>query len=124
MPHDYKLGSDIVAHIHTVPEDATSGNVYWDFTYSVANIDEQFPAETTVSAIQTMPAVADLHVHQDLGTIVGSGITSLSTMLLCGLIRRSDLAEDTFDSKSVYLLEVDAHYQRDSFGSYDEWDKA
>ncbi len=123
IPHDYKLGTDLIAHIHDVPEDTESGVVYWDFTYSVAQIGDTFPSETTVSALQTMPEVADKHVYEDLATIPGSGITTLSTMILCSLTRRSDLEEDTFDAKFVYLLEVDLHYQRDSFGSYGEWDK-
>jgi len=123
MPHNYKLGTDLYIHIHTVPEDATAGNVSWDFTYSVANIDESFPDETTVSSLQIMPGVADKHTYHELATIVGSGITSVSTMLICGLTRRSDLAADTFAGKDVYLLEVDMHYQIDSFGSREEWVK-
>ncbi len=123
MPHSYKLGTDVEVHIHAVPEDATSGSVYWYFTYSVANFNEQFPAETTVSSIQPMPQVADRHVYHDLATITGSGILSVSTMLLCSLTRRSDLPQDTFTAKDVYLLEVDMHYLVNSFGSVDEWEK-
>jgi hypothetical protein len=123
LPHTYQLGTDVVVHIHTVPEDTTSGSVYWDFTYATANTNELFPTETTVSSIQPMPEIADKHTYHNLATVVGSGITSVSTMLLCSLTRRSDLAEDTFDSKSVYLLEVDMHYRANSFGSIDEWDK-
>ena len=123
LPHNYKLGTDLDVHVHTVPEDATAGVVYWDFTYAIANIAETFPAQTTVSSFQTMPEVADKHVYDDIVTIPGSGILSLSTMILCSLTRRSDAPEDTFNGKSVYLLEVDMHYQIDSFGSVEEWEK-
>ena len=41
----------------------------------------------------------------------------ISSMLICKLQRRSSDALDTYDGKSVYLLEVDVHYQIDSLGS-------
>jgi hypothetical protein len=127
LPHSYKLGTDLYPHIHTVPEDDTSGNVYWQFTYSIAKKDGIFPNPTSVYGIAAMPAVADYHKFDYLAVISGAIIPSdsvdLSTIILCGLHRRSDDPLDTFGGKSVYLLEVDLHYQQDTAGSRQELTK-
>jgi hypothetical protein len=123
LPHGYKLGSDLYPHIHVVPEDATTGNVYWEFTYCIGKREGQFGAVNTVNAVQAMPGVADyqdfFHLPVISGTLL-SGADSISSLILCSLARRSDNVLDTFNGKSVYLLEVDTHYQQDSLGSIQE----
>jgi len=124
MPHAYKLGTTLYPHVHIVPEDDTAGDVYWEFTYSIAEKDGIVPNPTTVNTVQAMPAIADQHKFHYIATISGSEMPAsgddVSTMLLCSLTRRSDDALDTFNGKSVYLLEVDLHYEIDTVGSRQE----
>jgi len=121
LPHEWEMGTHIVPHIHTVPEDGGAGDVRWEFTYSIAKKDATFPLESTIHITQVMPEVADQHTYFELATIsgveLGTNPEDISTMLLCSLSRRSDQIEDTYEGKSVYLLEVDMHYLKDAWGS-------
>lgn len=123
MPHSWKLGSLVYPHIHTAPEDATAGNVFWQFTYSVASKGQAFGTELSHYVTHAMPEVADEHQYEELGPIDMSGHAGLSTVILCGLHRRSDDARDTFAGKDVYLLEVDLHFEMDTIGSREEESK-
>ncbi len=127
LPHNYKLGTDIHPHIHTTPEDATAGNVYWEFTYAIGKRNDTFPAnETSVLSVQAMPEVADESDYFEFPVISGtllSGSDSMSALILCSLTRRSDDALDTYTGKDVYVHEIDLHYQIDSFGSREEFVK-
>jgi len=51
----------------------------------------------------------------------GSGISGVSSMLICSLTRNTDVADNYADD--VYLLEVDFHYQFDAPGSKFETEK-
>jgi hypothetical protein len=121
MPHTYKLGTDLEFHVHWVPEDDTAGNVYWEFTYSWADINGAFPSETTINLAAAAPAVADKHTYSDFTTsILASnkvGTDGVSSMLICSLARRSDDDLDTFAGKYALFLEGDIHYQIDTIGS-------
>ncbi len=121
MPHGYELGTDVMPHIHIVPEDGTAGNVHWEFTYSLASRDAVFPTQTIIHNTQTMPEVADFHERFILMTIsgaeLGTDLVDISDVLLCSLARRSDEADDTYTGKDVYLLEVDLHHRIDAWGA-------
>ena len=50
LSHKYLIDSDISFHIHTVHADAeASVNSRWNFTYSWADIGDDFPVATTQS---------------------------------------------------------------------------
>lgn len=121
MPHSYELGTPVTPHIHIVPEDNAAGNVHWEFTYSIAKKNAEFPPESVIHITQVMPEVTDYHTYFELTTISGSefpsNVEDISTIMLCGLHRRSDELDDTYEGKSVYLLEVDLHYLKDTWGS-------
>jgi len=121
LPHEWEIGTAVVPHIHIVPEDGGAGNVHWEFTYSIAKKGATFPVESTIHITQAMPEQADEHTYFELVTIsgveLGTDPEDISTMLLCSLSRRSDQPEDTYAGKDVYLLEVDMHYLKDSWGS-------
>jgi len=119
LPHTYKEGTDIVPHVHWVPEDNTAGNVRWSLTYSWASIGAVFPGESISVADCAAPAVADEHTYSALQTITGAGM-SISSMLICSLKRNSSVAGDTFDGKVAYLVEFDFHFQIDTQGSRQE----
>jgi len=120
MPHNYKQGTNITIHVHYTPEDNTGGNVYWMLTYSWSNINSAFATESTLYLAGECGTITDTHRLVDFAELDGSpnGVDKgISSMLLCKLQRHSSNILDTYNSKSVYLLEVDAHYQIDSLGS-------
>lgn len=116
IPHWYKEGSDIVPHIHWTPEDNTAGNVRWVLTYSWANIDAAFPAETFDPIEIAADETTDKHQRDDFTAISGTGKT-ISSMLLCSIQREDSDANDTFNNKDAYLLEIDFHAEKDTVGS-------
>jgi hypothetical protein len=125
LPHAYKLGTDIEFHIHyLIRADGANGvdpeNVKWDFTYSWADIDDEQPAETTVSTtIDVKALTADTHYLGEIAsTIDGSGISGVSSMIICSLGRDVSVANNYTDD--VLVMELDFHYQIDTLGSRDE----
>jgi hypothetical protein len=122
MPHSYKLGTDIGFHIHYIMPTSGAGggtaeNIKWDFTHSWADIDSAQPSETTVSAtIDVKDKTADTHYLGGIAaSIDGSGISKVSSMIICSLTRDVSVG-DNYDDV-VYLMEVDFHYQLDTVGS-------
>jgi len=127
LSHNYKLGTDIEFHIHIVTPVAGSGsgaeNVKFDFTYSWADIGDAFPDATTVIAIRDVQNDgADDHILMEIAdSIDGSGISGVSSMLICSLTRDVSVANN-YD-ENIYLIEVDFHYQIDTIGSRTEMTK-
>lgn len=124
LPHTYKLGSDIEFHIHyAIPTSGVGGgaeNIKWDFTHAWADIGDAIPAETTVNTTLDMQnQSANTHyLGEIIGTIDGSGISGVSSMIICGLTRDVSVA-DNYDDV-VYILELDFHYQINTIGSRQE----
>ena len=119
IPHDYKEGTDIVAHIHwTIPVSGAGGgaeNVKWDFTYSWANIGTAFPAQSNATVtVDVQNDVLDDHMLDNIVTITGTGKT-ISSEILCSLKRDVGVANDY--ASAAYLVEVDFHYEKDMLGS-------
>ena len=109
LSHEHNPGSTLKPHVHYSPTvtDATSKTITWDFNYRLAAKDEVFPgSDTTLTATYTGATVANTHMVISLGDI--TGVTGLSTMLVCALSRRGDT--DTYGD-DVALLEFDIHYE-------------
>jgi len=131
MPHSYKLGTDLKPHIHWTPcerGNEESGNtVGWKFDYSIADIGEAFSSSTTIDLSDTCTGIDDYHEITQSGTINGSGITSVSAMLICRIYRTDTGADDTWvgatTAQSPGLLEVDIHFEIDTLGSRKELSK-
>jgi len=123
MPHERAYNTEIEMHVHYTLKTAGAGlgteNVKWILTYSWANINDAFPAETTVNDTKDvgMYQIADTHILQDIVQIDGTGKT-LSSVIIGSLERDVSVADDYTDE--VYLLEFDIHYQIDSNGSREE----
>ena len=119
LPHRYLPGSLIVPHVHWVGEDTGAQDVVWQLTYSWANHDDVFPAETTI----VTPADTNSGNHQvtRFAPVDGTGM-EWSSMIIGSLSRKSSAVEDTYAGKNAYLLELDFHYQVGQFGSHLESD--
>ena len=127
LPHSYKLGEDIEFHIHMVIPTAGSGgadeNVKFDFTHSWADIGSAFPVATEVTATRNVKDdSADTHyLFEIAGTIDGSAISIVSSMIICSLTRDVSVTNDY--AHAVYITELDFHYPIDSMGSRTEASK-
>jgi len=118
LPHSWKCATDIEFHIHTVYPDANSGNSIWNFTHSWVGLNGEFPTETPVSdVVLAAPESANTHRLQEIAaTIDGSGITNVSSFLICSLQREGSNESDTYAS-AIYLIGLDFHILKDSVGS-------
>jgi hypothetical protein len=126
MPHTYKQGTDIYAHVHWTAgprgNEESGKLVGWKLDYSWANIDGTFGTMATLD-LQDACAAAD-HTHQMSPEVVIDGHTTaknVSSMLLCN-IKRTDTGTDdtwvgTISGQLPMLLEIDFHYEIDTMGS-------
>ena len=116
LPHGYKVGTDLTPHVHWTPTDTGVGNVRWSLEYTWIDIDGTFGASTTIHTVDAASTTAWEHLRIDFATIDGSAITGISSMLVCRLFRDSADVLDTYASDAA-LLEIDFHYEMDTFGS-------
>lgn len=125
MPHSWKEGTKIYPHIHWMPASTGGGNVVWRFYYMVANVNESFSG--TYTALDPVIAAAGTDSNKHLITSLGDGIDmagkTLSAIIMWKLERvATDATNDTL-AGDARLLELDFHYQIDSFGSSLEYQK-
>ena len=121
MPHQYKVGSDIYAHIHWTAADkgvAENGNtVGWKVDYSWDSIDAIYVTMDTADLSDTCDGADHKHQMTPEVLISGTGKT-LSSMIICNVKRTDTGADDTWgDAQGPLLLEIDFHYEKDTLGS-------
>lgn len=114
IPHSYKVGSNIQPHVHWVTDDASDLNVVWGLEYSWANMNDTF-SNTTIITGTGSNSGANYHHMTSLGIIDGTG-KSYSSMLVCRIFRDASNTADTFP-QDAGLLEIDFHFQVQSFGT-------
>jgi len=129
LPHNWMIGSDIEPHVHWIPEGngAVSELVSWGLEYTWADIGGVFGNTTILYSNTHFPAdsafVDGKHYITGLGSISGTGKT-FSSMLICRVFRDATGSGETDSYTSdAGLLEVDFHYQVDSFGTNEEYVK-
>lgn len=121
MPHNYKQGTDLLAHVHWTPRargvTENTHTVFWKLDYSIANIDANFGASATVDMTDTCDGVNEKHLLSPELTISGTNLT-VSHIITCRLYRDAGdtWATNTANNRPA-LLEFDFHYQLDSTGS-------
>jgi hypothetical protein len=123
MPHSWKTGTSIEAHIHWSPTNTNTGNVYWRFEYEIQPINGVFTGFTTANTLDAAIGVADTHQIHGLASIDASAITTVSAIIKWKLSRIGGDATDTYNAVAK-LLELDFHYQIDGFGSQEEFSKS
>jgi len=122
LPHSYKQGTDIEAHVHWCPTTNNAGNVIWRLDYYWLNINGTIPVLSQINSGVVAAGgtawkhlLAEFHPH-----ISGTGML-ISSMLVCR-IWRDPSGSDTYPDDAG-LLEVDFHFQLDSMGSRQETTK-
>ncbi len=120
LPHRYKEGTDIEAHVHWSPTSTSTLNVKWNLDYHWKNIGAAFTgAATTISVTDPGNGVTGEHQVAAFPTITGSGQT-ISSMLVCRLYR--DATNDNYPQNAA-LLEFDIHFEVNTLGSRQEFIK-
>lgn len=125
VPHSYKEGTDLEAHIHwshKIAEPSADGGVVWKLDYSWVNIDGTFPTVGTIvmSEIWTdTPPPQFAHVMTEGATELDGTGKTVSSMIVGRLYRDNAAVTDTFEEDAL-LLEFDFHFQIDTLGSRTE----
>ena len=122
LSHKYKLGTAINFHLHNTPADDTAGDVRWTLSVSMADLNSDFPAETTYTAVQTVVAnTADKHILFDITDDIGN-FNVVSSVGLLTLTRTGTHLDDDYDN-DIYLVALDSHFEIDTIGSREEGSK-
>lgn len=127
VPHAYKQGTSLEAHLHWTPADRgneeSTKTVAWKLDYSWANIAGVVAPSSTADLTDTCTGTDDLHEMTSSITLNGTGKT-ISSMLVCRLYRDTgDSWVGTTAAQSPGILEFDLHYQIDDRGSQNETSK-
>lgn len=123
MPHRWEEGVSIRPHIHwcTVLGSGPTGDIYWEFEYTVARVTIPFPTTTIDSLIGSATAVPAEHQLDSFQPITMTN-NLISTMLGCRISRLGSNALDTYAYLTA-LLEFDFHFTLDTPGSLTELTK-
>jgi len=122
MPHSWREGSLIEAHIHWAPTDTGAGDVLWRFQYDIANVDGEFSGVyKELDVVDTVSGSITTHQVGGFGSIDMTGF-GLSCVIKWRAARIGGDVLDTYDSDAK-LLEIDFHYQIGSVGSGEEYTK-
>ena len=123
IPHRYKEGTDIIAHVHWYPvASGVSGRtVSWGLEYLWTNVGGVNGNTVIVYANDTTSEdavlLADKHYMTNFAALSGTG-KEISSMLLCRIFRDATGAGLTDDyDNDAGLLEIDFHYEIDTVGS-------
>lgn len=124
LPHNYKEGTNISAHVHWTPGANGVGEsgayVGWKLDYSWANINGAFGNMATADLSDACDGTNHKHQMTPVATITGTGKT-ISSMLLCNIKRTDTGTDDTWSGSGAgnlpMLLEIDFHYEIDTIGS-------
>lgn len=128
MPHSYKVGSTMYAHVHWTPGprgNEENGNVVqWRLDYSFAAIDGNFIASQTLDLSDACDGTD--HKHQMSPSVAISGVGLGISSQLFGRIYRYNHVSDTWVGTGANLpifIEFDIHFELDTIGSRTETGK-
>lgn len=115
LPHAYKIGTDVEAHVHWTHDSDDTGDISWGFEYTWCNIHGVWQNTSTIVKTEEVSGIIDRHEMTVFGYLDGSD-KNISSMMLCRLYRRGVSDDDTFTG-DAFLLEFDFHFVSDSLGS-------
>jgi len=123
LPHNYKVGTDIYAHVHWTPGDRgneeNGATVGWKIDYTWENIGGTFGTISTLDLSDACDGTDWKHQMTSNVAITGADKT-ISSMLICNIKRTDTGDDDTWvgtGTNSPFLLEIDFHYEIDTMGS-------
>lgn len=123
IPHNWKKGGLLYPHVHFSPWITGSGTSKFNLEYYWTNIDNSFPASTSAYSMTKTWGTDQQWYH-----LVASGVTpmtssgmEMSSILKCRLYRDNSI-DGNFPGK-VTILYFDLHYEIDSLGSREEYNK-
>jgi len=113
--HDYKEGTDMVAHCHWSPTSTDIGNIVFGFEYTHANDSQAF--STTATATNT-PVAASGVVNQLTRTniVTLDGTNYKIGDIIAFRFYRQNGGTDTFTG-NAFVHSIGIHYQADTNGS-------
>jgi hypothetical protein len=118
MTHQYKEGTDILAHIHWASNgvDTTDRYVKWELEYSISRGTDIFENVVVISSETMIPANAPTTSYfiTSLGTISGIGVKIGD--YICWRLRRIT-STGTAPTNNPFGIAVGFHVEQDSFGS-------
>lgn len=115
IPHGYKEGTDLYPHVHWTPNDDNVANVKWQMSYSIANRDQIFGTETTLSGVDAT-AGASGHLLTSLEPVIPGIDLKIGAIIACRLFRDATDPDDTYTGLAN-LLSFGLHYKVDTLGS-------
>lgn len=116
LPHSIKEGSAIKPCVHWTPKSNEAGKVVrWGMSYSFANMNETFSAETTIYAEAVTNNDADKHIVGHFPDIPLPTM-KIASMFVIKFFRNSSSGFDTYTDEA-YLLEFDIHVEKNTLGS-------
>jgi len=122
LPHSWKEGTDIHAHLHWIPKSngAAGQKVSWGLEYTWFDVGA-VASNTSIVYGDTTHIDEDLIANKQyitsFGSLSGSGLL-LSSMLACRVFRDATGAGGTDSyTADAGLLEVDFHYEINTPGS-------
>jgi hypothetical protein len=123
MPHGYKYGSDMEAHVHWAKSTSAGGDVVFKIDYECADIGETFTNSLGTTLTLTYEIddsdTAFKHAYADT-TLFNPGFSGVSGMCLMRLWR--DVSEDDYAADAI-VYELDVHFISDTVGSTNELSK-
>lgn len=122
FPHAKKNGTDIKPHLHWSPDNTDTGDVRWGLEYTWTDIGGTFGNTTRIYCEDAGDGTINKHQVCNFPAIDGSGITDVSSMMICRVFRDATNANDDFTGQAG-LTEIDFHYEIDTVGSRQEFVK-
>lgn len=126
--HSWKEGSNIVPHVHWAKTTNAAGNVAWNCKYRKVPIGEAWGDWVDLGiqsvAVQGTPDIdtAGQQLINSWGELTIASDLSISDCILWEISRLGGDASDTYGA-DAYLFEFDVHYQKDSWGSNQQFAK-
>lgn len=115
MQHDWAEGTDIVFHLHWMPEDTGAGDIKWFLDYSIQDVNGVFSAPTTVSLVVAAGGVAWKHKLSSYSSISLAN-AKIGSIMCFRVYRNGGDVADTYAGYAI-LMQAGIHYLCDTNGS-------
>lgn len=120
LPNSYVPGSEWYPFVQWMPDDATAGNVRWEFDY-IAVADDGVAAAATQEVMTDAAAgtaLTNQHIEPD-DPLSGSGL-DIGSVILCSITRNGADAADTYGG-SAFLVSVGVKLMKSGIGTVIRW---